>query len=374
MKHVIIIVPSMNCGGVTSSLITLYSKLQLYYNIDVFPLTRSSADVSMFDGHVLNGGFFLDSYYGNFSSMKLGNRFSAFFVKALKRIFPRFSTLLLRCSISQELFKNYDMVIAYQEGYSTEYAQYIDSDKKIAWVHCDYKRAYPQCKELQIYEKFNKIVCVSEYTTATFKECYPQLSGRVYTIYNFFDAERVTKLSKETVVDPCFVVHERTLVTIGRLDPIKRVHLIPLVAKKLKQSGLDFCWYIIGPSIIDDYTERIKKEIQSNDVSDVVRLLSETSNPYFYMRKAALLVSLSESEACPMIFNEAKSLNLPIISAFFGGVEEFVTLDIGQYCDIDSLPDKILTFFKEQKKYAYDYTKLHSYNNELIKKVQLLLE
>ena len=54
--------------------------------------------------------------------------------------------------------------------------------------------------------------------------------------------------------------------------------------------------------------------ISDHSVENEVICLGNKTNPYPYFKVADLLVSTSSSEACPMIFNEAKILNLPVMA------------------------------------------------------------
>ena len=84
------------------------------------------------------------------------------------------------------------------------------------------------------------------------------------------------------------------------------------------------------------------KNIKEYDVADCVKVLGEKKNPYPFFKSANLLVSTSISEACPMIFNEAKILNLPIISSDFPSAYEFIVPGKDGYiCDIDTMPTMI---------------------------------
>ncbi len=70
--------------------------------------------------------------------------------------------------------------------------------------------------------------------------------------------------------------------------------------------------------------DRLNDAINSYDMSRYVSYLGSTDNPFPYFTHSDVLVMLSESEACPMVFNEAKILNLPILSSDFGSAFEFI--------------------------------------------------
>lgn len=70
--------------------------------------------------------------------------------------------------------------------------------------------------------------------------------------------------------------------------------------------------------------QKIKEGIERNNLSNIVFYLGHRTNPYPYFANADLYVCLSESEACPMVFNEAKCLGTPIVSTDFGSSHEFI--------------------------------------------------
>jgi glycosyltransferase involved in cell wall biosynthesis len=53
-------------------------------------------------------------------------------------------------------------------------------------------------------------------------------------------------------------------------------------------------------------------------------MLGEIENPYPYISKADLMISLSLSEACPLGVQEAKILHIPVVATDFGSAWEFV--------------------------------------------------
>ena len=65
-----------------------------------------------------------------------------------------------------------------------------------------------------------------------------------------------------------------------------------------------------------------------------------------------LCVSLSTTEACPMVFNEARVLNVPIVTTDFGSAHEFVTDGVDGYIrPIEKIPDVISDICLDLGKY-----------------------
>ena len=146
--------------------------------------------------------------------------------------------------------------------------------KKIAWVHCDYAKYLGNNKsELPIYERFDRVVCVSQYTSQVFKCKYPSYASNVDFIYNTLDIDRIKRMAEETIDDERFDNSTFTIVSAGRLVPIKQYHLIPQIAAELKSKGAIFKWYLLGPKVTQEYYDKITSNIVRHQVEDCVLLL-----------------------------------------------------------------------------------------------------
>ena len=100
-------------------------------------------------------------------------------------------------------------------------------------------------------------------------------------------------------------------------------------------------------------TDKIKTAIESNGVMDKVIMLGARTNPFPYLKRANLLVSTSESEACPMIFNEAKILGTPIVSANFGSAHEFIKQGVDGYISsIEEMHNTISKLIEDKDEYS----------------------
>lgn len=345
-KNILFVVPGLKIGGVTSSLSSIYSYLKEEYNISVLSLSESGNMNFSFGDVLLKSKFLINAFYCDFKDIKGWKKVIVFFVKVIKKLFSKigwdFESFLVK-NIFAKLydFSNYDIVVSFQEGGATKFVAMVQHPFKVAWIHCDYKRAYSYLNELECYNRFNKIVCVSKYTSLQFCDCYPSLQDRVEFVYNLFDYKRVIDLSNIQINDNKFKTDKFTIISVGRVDPIKRFDKIPHIANCLKHANVDFVWYILGPAANVEYMHKINKNIEKYNLSNDVVLLGGQYNPYPYIKQSHLLVCLSSSEACPMIFSEAKILNTSVISSDFGGVEEFVGLGSGLIVNIENMADAI---------------------------------
>ena len=352
MKSLLFIVPSQSNGGTNSSLSAIYDALSGKYKVKTLILTSKGEGKYTFLSNSFTNNI-LNAYYNDFACLNGKVKFLALILKIFKRI-----ALLLGFSIDDivcyfaagiiEKKENYDFIIGFQEGLAMRVASNFSNPNKYTWLHCDYERAVsPDKNELMYYDKFKKIVCVSRYTMNKFLQRYPSLKTNTCYIYNLYDAHNIIKLSLEAIDDSRFDNSSFTILSVGRFDPVKRFSLIPEIAKNLVNRGISFCWYILGGPENDEYY-KIQKEIDKYNVYEYVKLLGNKSNPYPYFKSSNLYVSTSLSEACPMVFNEARILGIPIVSANFGSAMEFIHNGIdGQIGSISELSDIISTIIKD---------------------------
>ena len=336
-----------------SSFISLFHFLKDKYDIDVFAISHDGLSDIPFKSNLLPRNNLIHAYRCIFSKSKGLNRLYVLIVKILKKLLVLFS--ISDCFIYKPTLKRlsnkYDIVIGFQEGISTKFVSEIVAKKKIAWVHCDYSRHLNSGTELGVYCRFTNVVCVSKYTADIFSSIYPSLRERVKYVYNLLSYDQIVAKGIEKIDDSRFKNEKFTIISVGRLDPVKRFEYIPKIASKLKANGLDFTWYVIGPNIGNECVLDLQNNIENYNVDDYVYYLGGKENPYPYFKNSNLLVSLSQSEACPMIFNEAKILGLPVVSTDFPSSYEFIKNGLnGKICSIDDISD-VLSYVISQESY-----------------------
>lgn len=242
---------------------------------------------------------------------------------------------------------HFDTIVAGQEGITSRLVSYAGIKSKVAWVRCDYKRWMAdsgKARELY-YKNFKAIVCVSNQTCESFKEVFPEYVDKTFCIANPQDSDLIVSRASNEETEPRFTTADNTIVSIGRLDAIKRFDQIAPIARQLKEHGLKFRWYLIGDGA---ERERIKKSIVENKVEENVIMLGAKTNPFFYIKRADVLVCLSRSEACPRVVNEAKILHTPTISTDFPTIYEFIKNgETGLIANLDDIPSTMLRYFDD---------------------------
>ena len=274
---------------------------------------------------------------------------------------------------------HFDAVVGYSEGLPTRMVSLMQHPNKIGWIHCDYA-SYLQVgsgkNELEIYNDLQSIVCVSEYTKQSFVNVYPSLKERTYAIYNIMDDVMMKQKALEPSSDS--FDHKRfSIVSVGRLDPVKRLSIIPELARKVLDAGCVIRWYVVGPKGTRDEVKRFYDNIAKYKVENTVFPLGEKANPYPYIAKADLLVNTSISEACPYVVNEAKILGTPVVCTNFGSAKEFIENGVtGYYEPIEKVSDRIISIIQSTEKTGQIRKNLESFrydNAHILSQIDILI-
>ena len=358
-KKILIVLPGCSKGGVLSSLLALiHTEFVNKYDVYLFVINPIGIEQYQdLQSIIIGKNQLLISMFADISNLKGIFKIIAICMRIIHKI-PLAGNLtynLICNSVAKKIehTHKFDYIISYQESISVHFVSKFTNPNKITWIHCDYSKGISdQPIEKHVYKKYKKIICVSKATKESFLKVYPEFVDKVDYVYNIADFRDIIQKSKVQISDFSFTKSSFTIISIGRICKVKRFEIIPQIAQKLKMSQCKFIWYIIG-RVTDDITfPAIVKNIAKYDVADCVKVVGEKQNPYPYFKLADLLVSTSISEACPMIFNEAKILNLPIITSDFPSAYEFIVPGKDGYiCDIDTMPTVIMQMIQDKSMY-----------------------
>lgn len=99
------------------------------------------------------------------------------------------------------------------------------------------------------------------------------------------------------------------LCSIGRISYAKNYDNIPYIAQLLKNLGLKFKWFIIGPGEHKD----IDALSRSLGVEDLVEFVGASDNPYVWLKACDIYVHPSRYEGKSIVVREAQILCKPVI-------------------------------------------------------------
>lgn len=351
-KRLLFVITYLDCGGICRSLQNFLNKYDTSrYDIDVFAMVHCGMYCGEFRNcSILKANPIVEALISRYGSIRGSKKLLSVFLKLLRKVFGlSFRDRIFKIA-GRKLIKSmqYDKIIAFSEDVPTRLVSFMKHPHKVAWIHCDYSnyiKGVSAKDEHAVYSQFESIVCVSAYTRDVFVSFYPDLKERITFAYNIMDTEMMKGMSG-LPQDPSFDRNVFNIVSVGRIDPVKRFSIIPKIASSvIKNIDKEIRWYIIGPSggQPDEYNKLING-IKEFELEETVILTGEQSNPYNFISRADLLVNTSMSEACPYVINEAKILGTPCICTDFGSAREFVENGkTGIITPIDEMPSTIVS-------------------------------
>ena len=382
---VLIVLPSFDSGGTVTSLInfvTLVDKSK--YDLFVFAITNTGANRKYIEDKctIIGGG----GTEKSIPTIRQKVWDSAFcIVKKIKKIIEKvgidISPILFRYYARKLDNGKYDFVIAFQEGQATRFVGFFNHGFKIAWVRSEYSRFVKLVNKnySKIYDKYDRIVSVSKASLKSFLTELPQYKDISVVQYNFLNDERIIALSEEAI-ESNETTEMFTIVSVGRIDPIKNFSMIPEIANYLTRKGLVFRWLIIGGVAVKKEFELLEKNKRKFETDNVL-LLGNKSNPYPYIKKSNILVCLSSSETFNNTLTEAKILGVPVVTTDYPcAYESIKNGEEGIICPVEEIKEVIYKIMLDVddiysqlkcnlKQYKYNNGHLlnHLYNTVLTK-------
>ncbi len=245
------------------------------------------------------------------------------------------------------LSQQFDIEIAFMEGYPTKYIAYRNSNAiKIAWVRIDLltmhwtKYVYKNDQEENwCYSKFNKILFVSHQAKDQFDKLFPSITVPKYVTYNIIDKKKIKQKAQGYSVQK----DKLTICTIGRLVHQKGYSLLIHTINSLIKEGFDFDCWILGEGYLE---HELNNLINHYSLNNNIILKGFHKNPFPYLKAADIFISSSIAEGYSLVVAEAICLHKPILSTPTAGPTEL--LDNGKYGILtDNTPDSLYQGLKD---------------------------
>lgn len=387
MKNILFICGNMEIGGVQKSLVSLLQHFDYRkYNVDLLlfvpegPLMRYiPSEVNLVQSGIDS------SYYKNFKNSLRELCGKKKYGLATRRIVGTFISVfnkgqgfVFSNKAFPKLVKYYDAAIDYGGQVMLYYlVDKVNANVKISYFHNDYKKwNYYEKTDRKYYKYVNDIVTVSDECVTSMKKVFPEYQDKIYCIENIIDGD-TTRIEPDTPM-PNDNFNGIRIVTIGRVCEQKGFDFAVQVASRLILAGYEFRWYWVGPYSNDD--PWVKKVAQDNNLKNYFILVGGLSNPYGYMTSADIYVQPARFEGKSIAIEEAKVLNIPIVTTNFSTVKNQITNDqMGIVCDInvDSIEKGVVELINNQarrediRRYLKD--NCHG-NGDEVKKLYRLIE
>ncbi len=332
MKKIIIVNNNLKVGGVQKSLYNLLWTIEGKYDITLCLFKKSGEYADKLPPSVkvveACGSF---RYLGTsqseckgFDSLKRGA------VAALCRAIGRKKTLgLMRCR-QPGLDKKYDCAISFLHngrakasygGVQDFVLNCVNADKKIAFLHCDYRNCGADNPDNnRDMERFDKIAACSDGCRAAFESVLPHLKEKCMTVRNCHRFDEIRAMADDGIViyDEEYI----NVVIVARLSHEKGIDRAIEALASATERGVKAKLHIVGGGAERDRLVAFAKE---RGVEASVIFYGEQSNPYRFMKNADLLLLCSYHEAAPMVIDEARCLGLPILTTETTSSRDMVT-------------------------------------------------
>lgn len=186
----------------------------------------------------------------------------------------------------------------------------VRAKKRLAWIHTDYSTVSinPQ-RELPVWGAYNYIAAISSEVKRSFINIFPTLEPKIVDIENILPSEYVRSRANEFDAKPQ-LTGKINLLSIGRFCNAKNYDNLPDICHRIRKSGLDIRWYIIG---FGGDEQLIRTKIKENGMEDHVILLGKKVNPYPYIIACDIYVQPSRYEGKSVTVREAQMLCKPVV-------------------------------------------------------------
>ena len=211
--------------------------------------------------------------------------------------------------------KKYDFAISFLTPHYYV-AEKIDAKVKLAWIHTDYSNYLLDVNsELKMWSKYDYIASISSKCTEGFLKIFPDLKDKIVEISNINAEQLIRQQAKENDAEDMTTQEEEIcLCSIGRFAHAKNFDHIPSIAKKIKEKGIKFKWFIIG---YGGEEQLIREKIKEENMEDTVIILGKKENPYPYIKKCDIYIQPSRYEGKAVTVIEAQMLKKPVIITAF---------------------------------------------------------
>lgn len=285
------------------------------------------------------------------------------------------------------LAKRTKFILKYKNkfNFSASYATYslpgsfvarTASKNNALWVHSNYmalfnndKNAFNNFFEKLNINQFSKIIFVSNDAKKAFTEQFAELEEKSLVINNIIDYNKILKLSEEKITEKDNDI--TTFLYVGRLtENDKKISRIIESAKILKEKNVLFKVIVIGDG---KDKKQYTKMVQDYELEKYVIFLGKKKNPYPYFKVSDYLILTSEYEGFPVVYNEAKILNLPVITTNVSDSETIIGNNYGIITskDINDIAKNMDMAIKSkiQNKEKFDFKKYNEINIQKLEKI-----
>lgn len=309
MKKILFLIHDLGQGGAEKVLVNLVNNLdKTKFDVTVISLFGGGVNEQFLNKDVHYKTIYKKNIPGNSRWMKL------FTPEQLHKMYVK---------------DKYDIEIAYLEGPAARVVSGCkeESTRLISWIHVQQYtkeiaakafRNYDEAKTC--YQKFDKVICVSEGVKEDFQKIFPMLMD-VSIKYNTNETDEILRMKDEPVETDIFREKEIRLCGVGKIMPIKGFDKLARIHKRLREDGYPVHTYVLGNG---PERERIEEYIVDNGLENTFTFLGYQTNPYKYVAKCDMFVCTSTAEGFSTAATEALIVGTPVVTTPVAGMKEML--------------------------------------------------
>lgn len=385
-RKVLFVVDEKRMGGVSVLLEDILNMINIKnYSIDVLVLHNNGSMLNNLpkDVNIIYGTSYFEAIdYTLKEVLKSGD---------FKRIYHKIKVILdmktghIKNTIIRErkkiLNKNYDVEIAFKDGFTALFTIFGNSKTKIHWLHYEYKKINPNAKYDKLFKrilpKFDKIIAVSEGVEQAFNKIY-HLENKTSIIPNLVNTDKIIKKSKEKS-DVILSKSDINFVSVGRLHIQKGYDILIEVVHDLNKSNFlpkNFKLRIYGDGP-EKFT--LNSLIRKYHLEDKIYLLGKVMNPYKYVKNSDLFILPSRYEPFGLVIIESMTLGVPVLATENHATSKIIQNRKNGYITENSYQGiyeglkYLLENFQELKKYKKNLKEYKYDNSAIIKSIEGVL-
>lgn len=360
-KKLIFITEALWIGGIETALVNLLNRLD-YNRFDVTCLVlRDSLDVAdritpqcrliVSDRQhkvTFPKGYGCKRLYNIMEEPQNAAKFRRFIWFALRVVFRAAEARCYASYVKKQLKgEHFDTAVIYSDRAAETAVRAVSADRFLMFYHHGAMRR--EYHDAYGYRKADKVIAVSPALAEKLRAYRSKYADKIISVNNIIDIDGVREkgLDIPTVKfsADCF-----NIVSCGRLSHAKGMDIAVDACAKLVADGFTgFHWYIVGGGPEES---ALREQIMRLGLEDCVSLLGMQSNPYPYIRCAALYVQPSRFEAFGLTIREAQVLAVPVLSTRTDGSAELISDgETGLLCesDADSIAAAIIRLYNAPK-------------------------
>lgn len=320
-QNILFVVDEKRMGGVSILLEDILNMINISrYNIDILVLHNNGEMLENIPNgvNIIYGTKYFEAIdYTIQEVIKMKNL--RILYHKLKVIFDMKSGNIRNTIIKERkkiLNKQYDLEIAFKDGFTALFTIFGNSKRKIHWLHYEYRKTNPNAKYDKLFKEilpqFDEIIAVSSGVRNAFNDIY-HLETKTRVIHNLVDTKKILTKSCEEC-DVLLNKKDINFVSVGRLHEQKGYGILIEAINQLNKDNQlpsNFCLRLYGDG---PHRETLKGMINKYNLSDKIYLMGQVMNPYKYLIGNDLFILPSKYEPFGLVIIEAMTLGIPVLA------------------------------------------------------------